>query len=284
MHNVVCIKQVPDSAQIRVHPVTNTIMRQGVPTIVNPYDLFALEAALELRDKIGGEVTVLTMGPIAAEDSLRKALTFGADRAVLLTDRVFAGADTLATTYALATAIRKIGEEYGPPDLIFAGKQTIDGDTAQVGPGIAKRLGVVQLTYVAGITSLDLASRAIEVERRSEGGVQVLRTKLPCLITMLEATNEIRRGSMMDALRAARTDIVKWNAQDAGVADISKCGLKGSPTIVKRVFAPSKRAERAMLVEDTEQPVPALIDAIFKHRPKLETELAALARASDLKP
>lgn len=238
MHNVVCIKQVPDSAQIRVHPVTNTIMRQGVPTIVNPYDLFALEAALELRDKIGGEVTVLTMGPIAAEDSLRKALTFGADRAVLLTDRVFAGADTLATTYALATAIRKIGEEYGPPDLIFAGKQTIDGDTAQVGPGIAKRLGVVQLTYVAAITSLDLASRAIEVERRSEGGVQVLRTKMPCLITMLEATNEIRRGSMMDALRAARTDIVKWNAQDAGVADISKCGLKGSPTIVKRVFAP----------------------------------------------
>ncbi|MGY8663513.1 electron transfer flavoprotein subunit beta/FixA family protein [Bradyrhizobium sp. UFLA05-109] len=284
MHNVVCIKQVPDSAQIRVHPVTNTIMRQGVPTIVNPYDLFALEAALELRDKIGGEVTILTMGPPSAEDSLRKALTFGADRAVLLTDRAFAGADTLATTYALATAIRKIGEEYGPPDLIFAGKQTIDGDTAQVGPGIAKRLGVVQLTYVAEITSLDLAARAIEVQRRSEGGVQVLRTKLPCLITMLEATNEIRRGSMMDALRAARTDIIKWNAQDAGIADISKCGLKGSPTIVKRVFAPLKRAERAMLVEGAEQPVPALIDAIFKHRPKLETELAALARASDLKP
>ncbi|WFU39835.1 electron transfer flavoprotein subunit beta/FixA family protein [Bradyrhizobium sp. CB82] len=283
MHNVVCIKQVPDSAQIRVHPVTNTIMRQGVPTIVNPYDLFAIEAAMELRDKIGGEITVLTMGPPAAEDSLRKALTFGADRAVLLTDRVFAGADTLATTYALAAAIRKIGEEYGPPDLIFAGKQTIDGDTAQVGPGIAKRLGVVQLTYVAEITSLDLAARAIEVERRSEGGVQVLRTKLPCLITMLEATNEIRRGGMKDALRAARTDIVKWNAHDAGIVDTQKCGLKGSPTIVKRVFAPSKRAEKAMLVEGADQPVPALIDAIFKQRPKLEAELAALARASDVR-
>ncbi|KRQ09660.1 electron transfer flavoprotein subunit beta/FixA family protein [Bradyrhizobium sp. DASA03076] len=283
MHNVVCIKQVPDSAQIRVHPVTNTIMRQGVPTIVNPYDLFALEAAMELRDRIGGEITVLTMGPPAAEDSLRKALTFGADRAVLLTDRVFAGADTLATTYALAAAIRKIGEEYGTPDLIFAGKQTIDGDTAQVGPGIAKRLGVVQLTYVAEITSLDLAARAIEVERRSEGGVQVLRTKLPCLITMLEATNEIRRGGMKDALRAARTDIVKWNAQDAGIVDTQKCGLKGSPTIVKRVFAPSKRAEKAMLVEGADQPVPALIDAIFKQRPKLETELTALARTSDVR-
>ena len=178
MHIVVCIKQVPDSAQIRVHPVTNTIMRQGVPTIINPYDLFALEAALELRDKFGGEVTVLTMGPPSAEDSLRKALTFGADRAVLLTDRFFAGADTLATTYALATAIRKIGETYGAPDIIFTGKQTIDGDTAQVGPGIAKRLGLLQLTYVARIGALDLAGthhrgRAALGGRRADPAHQV---------------------------------------------------------------------------------------------------------------
>ncbi|MBO4227639.1 electron transfer flavoprotein subunit beta/FixA family protein [Bradyrhizobium neotropicale] len=278
MHNVVCIKQVPDSAQIRVHPVTNTIMRQGVPTIINPYDLFALEAALELRDKFGGEITVLTMGPPSAEDSLRKALTFGADRAVLLTDRCFAGADTLATSYALATAIRKIGKEYGPPDLIFTGKQTIDGDTAQVGPGLAKRLGVLQLTYVAKIRALDIAARTVEAERRSEGGVQVLRTKLPCLITMLEATNQIRRGAMADALRAARAPIEKWSAQQAGVEDISKCGLKGSPTVVKRVFAPTARAEKAVLVEAAEEPAEALIDAIFKCQPKLETDLAALAR------
>lgn len=142
MHIVVCMKQVPDSAQIRVHPVTNTIMRQGVPTIINPYDLFAIEEALRLRDQFGGEVTVLTMGPPSAEDSLRKTLSFGVDRAVLLTDRFFAGADTLATTYALATALRKIGAEFGPPDIVFTGKQTIDGDTAQVGPGVAKRLGI----------------------------------------------------------------------------------------------------------------------------------------------
>jgi electron transfer flavoprotein beta subunit len=278
MHIVVCIKQVPDSAQIRVHPVTNTIMRQGVPTIINPYDLFALEAALELRDKHGGEITVLTMGPPSAEDSLRKALTYGADRAVLLTDRFFAGADTLATTYALATAIRKIGAEYGPPDIVFAGKQTIDGDTAQVGPGVAKRLGLLQLTYVARISTLDLAARAIEVERRSEGGVQVLHTKLPCLVTMLEATNQIRRGAMEDALRAARAGIVKWSAQDAGVEDISKCGLRGSPTIVKRVFAPSQRTEKAAFVETADQPAEALIEAIFSRQPKLEAELAELAR------
>ncbi|WFU14483.1 electron transfer flavoprotein subunit beta/FixA family protein [Bradyrhizobium sp. CB3481] len=276
MHNVVCIKQVPDSAQIRVHPVTNTIMRQGVPTIINPYDLFALEAALELRDKFGGEITVLTMGPPSAEDSLRKALTFGADRAVLLTDRCFAGADTLATTYTLATAIRKIGKEYGQPDLIFTGKQTIDGDTAQVGPGIAKRLQVLQLTYVAKIRALDLTARTIEAERRSEGGVQVLRTRLPCLITMLEATNQIRRGTMADALRAARALIVKWSAQDVDVEDVSKCGLKGSPTLVKRVFAPPARAEKAVLVDPAEQPAEALIEAMFKHQPRLEADLAAL--------
>jgi electron transfer flavoprotein beta subunit len=278
MHIVVCIKQVPDSAQIRVHPVTNTIMRQGVPTIINPYDLFALEAALELRDKFGGEVTVLTMGPPSAEDSLRKALTFGANRAVLLTDRFFAGADTLATTYALATAIRKIGATFGQPDVVFTGKQTIDGDTAQVGPGIAKRLGLLQLTYVAKIRELDLAGRTIEAERRSEGGVQVLKTRLPCLITMLEATNEIRRGAMVDALRAARAEIVTWSAKDAGVEDISKCGLKGSPTIVKRVFAPPPRAEKATLIDvTTRPPAEALIEEIFKRQPKLEAELVALA-------
>ncbi|AWM04439.1 electron transfer flavoprotein subunit beta/FixA family protein [Bradyrhizobium amphicarpaeae] len=278
MHIVVCIKQVPDSAQIRVHPVTNTIMRQGVPTIINPYDLFALEAALELRDQFGGEVTVLTMGPPSAEDSLRKALTFGADRAVLLTDRFFAGADTLATTYALATAICKISTEFGAADVVFTGKQTIDGDTAQVGPGIAKRLGLSQLTYVAKISALDLTARTIDAERRSEGGVQILRTRLPCLVTMLEATNQIRRGAMADALRAARAPIVKWSAQEAGVEDISKCGLRGSPTIVKRVFAPAARSEKAVMIEAAEQPAEALIDAIFKRQPTLETELATLAR------
>ncbi|MFG1375094.1 electron transfer flavoprotein subunit beta/FixA family protein [Xanthobacter oligotrophicus] len=280
MHIVVCIKQVPDSAQIRVHPVTNTIMRQGVPTIINPYDLFALEEAMRLRDKFGGEVTVLTMGPPSAEDSLRKALTFGADRAVLLTDRFFAGSDTLATSFALATAITKIGETYGVPDLVFTGKQTIDGDTAQVGPGIAKRLGLIQVTYVAKVADFDPAGRTITLERRAEGGTQVLKSKLPCLVAMLEATNEIRRGSMENALRAARADVVKWSAKDAGVQDMSKCGLKGSPTIVKRVFAPSARAEKAKFIEAPEggNLAEALIAEVFARQPNLEADLTALAR------
>ncbi len=279
MHIVVCIKQVPDSAQIRVHPVTNTIMRQGVPTIINPYDLFALEAALRLRDEYGGEVTVLTMGPPMAEDSLRKALTFGADRAVLLTDRFFAGSDTLATSYALSMALKKIDEVFGAADIVFTGKQTIDGDTAQVGPGIAKRNKLLQLTYVSKIANLDLAGGKIRVERRAEGGVQVLETKLPVLITMLEGTNEMRRGSMPDALRAARAEIVTWSAKDAGIEDVMKCGLRGSPTVVKRVFAPAARAEKAKLVEiqpKAADTADALIETIFGGLAGLETELVEL--------
>lgn len=228
MHIVVCIKQVPDSAQIRVHPVTNTIMRQGVPTIINPYDLFALEEAMRWRDRLGGEVTVLTMGPPMAEESLRKALTFGVDRAVLLTDRFFAGSDTLATSYALASALRKIGQEFGEPLMVFTGKQTIDGDTAQVGPGIAKRLRLNQLTYVARIADIDPELGQITVERRAEGGVQVLTTRLPVLITMLEGANEIRRGTLDDAYRAARATIVSWSAatQESKISRNAACGVR----------------------------------------------------------
>ncbi|ASG20322.1 electron transfer flavoprotein subunit beta/FixA family protein [Nitrospirillum viridazoti] len=281
MHIVVCMKQVPDSAQIRVHPVTNTIMRQGVPTIINPYDLFALEEALHLRDRLGGEVTVLTMGPPMAEESLRKALTFGADRAVLLTDRAFAGSDTLATSFALAAALNKIGQEFGEPPIVFTGKQTIDGDTAQVGPGIAKRLGLNQLTYVARIADLDPAAGTITVERRAEGGLQVLQTRLPVLITMLEGVNEIRRGSLDDAYRAARAQVVRWSAADAGITELARCGLKGSPTIVKKVFAPQGRAEKVRQVPTADRSADELavdvIAAIFRTQPPLEDDLLRFA-------
>ncbi|PNG27673.1 electron transfer flavoprotein subunit beta/FixA family protein [Methylocella silvestris] len=280
MHILVCIKQVPDSAQIRINPVTQTIMRQGVPTIINPYDLFSLEEALRLRDQFGGEVTVLTMGPPMASDSLRKALAIGADRAVLLTDRFFAGSDTLATSFALTQAIVKISETFGAPDIVFTGKQTIDGDTAQVGPGIAKRLDLLQLTYVAKIVECDPDKREIIVERRSEGGVHVLKTKLPCLITMLEGSNEVRRGAMKDALRAARAEIVTWSAKDAGIADMTKCGLKGSPTVVKKVFAPPPRSERAFFVPTADvasQEAENLITTLFERQPALEQDLTTTA-------
>ncbi|MFO1273208.1 MAG: electron transfer flavoprotein subunit beta/FixA family protein [Rubrivivax sp.] len=275
MHIVVCIKQVPDSAQIRVHPVTNTIMRQGVPAIVNPYDLFALEEALRLKDKFGGRVTMLCMGPPQAEEALRKCISFGATDAVLVTDRAFAGADTLATSYALAAAIRKIGEEQAV-DLVFTGKQTIDGDTAQVGPGIAKRLGVNLLTYVSRIVEVDLDGRRITVERRAEGGVQVLKTTLPSLVTMLEGTNEMRFASMADMLRAGRCPVPKWNKDQAGIEDVSKIGLKGSPTIVSKVFGPTPRTEKADVQTVADSNVNDvclnLLQKIFTRHPLLEEE------------
>lgn len=274
MHVVVCIKQVPDSAQIRVHPVTNTIMRQGVPTIINPFDLFSLEEALRLKDQFGARITVLTMGPKMADQALRKALTFGADEAILLTDRAFAGSDTLATSLALASAIAKLGETE-PVDLVFCGKQTIDGDTAQVGPGIATRLGLQQLTYVAKIVSIDRDAGEIVVHRRAEGGVQVLKTALPCLITMLEDTNHIRFGSMADAFRAARYDLTEWSAADAGVPDIGQCGLRGSPTVVKKVFAPATRTDKAIPISGAtpEAAADSLIEAVFAAHPALREDL-----------
>lgn len=276
MHIVVCIKQVPDSAQIRVHPVTNTIMRQGVPAIVNPYDLFSLEEALRLKDRFGGKVTMLCMGPPQAEDALRKCISYGADDAVLITDRAFAGADTLATSYALASGIRQIAIEQAV-DIVFTGKQTIDGDTAQVGPGIAKRMGLQLLTYVSRIVDTDLVQRTITVERRSEGGVQVLQTALPCLITMLENTNELRFASLPAMIHAAGFPVRKWNREQAGIEDVEKIGLKGSPTVVSKVFGPTPRSEKAEMLDLESSSLRDvslnLVQKIFTRHPTLETDL-----------
>jgi electron transfer flavoprotein beta subunit len=276
LHIVVCIKQVPDSAQIRVHPVTNTIMRQGVPAIINPYDLYALEEALRIKDKFGGYVTVITMGPPQAENALRKALSFGADDAILVTDRAFAGADTLATSFALASAIRQI-EKSMPVDMVFTGKQTIDGDTAQVGPGVAKRLGLELLTYISSIQSVDAEKREIVVQRRSEGGVQVLKTRLPSLITMLEGSNEMRFATMPNMIRAARTTVKRWDRVAAGIEDVTKIGLKGSPTVVSKVFAPTPKTVKAEMVQtesnDPQDLVGSLLMRMFTKFPHVKEEL-----------
>ena len=277
MHIVVCIKQVPDSTHIRVHPVTNTIMRQGVPAIINPDDLFAIEEALRLKDKHGGRVTVITMGPPQAEPALRKALSFGCDDAVLITDKIFSGADTLATSYVLASAIRMLDQE-NPVNLVFTGKQTIDGDTAQVGPGIAKRMNLELLTYVSRINDFDLAKERIVVERRAEGGVQVLETRLPALITMLEGSNEMRFGTTPNMFRAARATVRHWDRTSAGIEDIKFVGLKGSPTIVSRVFGPTPRAEKAVQIAfDPSNPDAAgaaLLEKILAESPRAAKELA----------
>jgi electron transfer flavoprotein beta subunit len=276
LHIVVCIKQVPDSAQIRVHPVTNTIMRQGVPAIINPYDLFALEEALRIKDRFGAFVTVITMGPPQAENALRKALSFGADDAILVTDRAFAGADTLATSFALASAIKQIEKDM-PVDLVFTGKQTIDGDTAQVGPGVAKRLGLELLTYISSIVSIDPDGREIVVQRRSEGGVQVLKTRLPSLVTMLEGSNEMRFATMPNMIRAARTTVKKWDKDAAGIEDVTRVGLKGSPTVVSKVFAPTPKTVKAEMVQtesnDPQDLAGSLLMRIFTRYPHVKEAL-----------
>jgi electron transfer flavoprotein beta subunit len=270
MHIAVCIKQVPDSAQIRVHPVTNTIMRQGVPTIINPYDLFALEEALRIKDRSGARVTVLSMGPVQAEEALRKCLSFGADEAILVTDKVFSGADTLATSYVLGAALKTLDAQE-TIDLVFTGKQTIDGDTAQVGPGIAVRLGCQLLSYVSRIRELDAGARRIVVERRAEGGVQLLQSALPAVVTMLEGSNEIRFADMPGMFRAARQAVQRWNRDVIGV-DLAKVGLKGSPTVVAQVFGPKPRAVKALRIEG-ETPAAiaaAFVDKLFADHPHLE--------------
>ena len=283
MHIVVCIKQVPDSAQIRVHPVTNTIMRQGVPAIINPYDLFALEEALCLKDKHGGTVTVITMGPPQAEAALRKALSFGADDAILITDRAFAGADTLATSFALASAIRQIQKNM-PVDMVFTGKQTIDGDTAQVGPGVAKRLDMQLLTYVSKIVAVKPEAGEIVVERRAEGGVQLLKTSLPCLVTVLEGNNQMRFASMPNMFRAARHPLKVWNREEAGIKDedVARIGLKGSPTVVSKVFAPTPKSERAEMIAvesgDPKDVAVTVLAKMFTRFPAVEKEVAKRAR------
>lgn len=241
LHIVVCIKQVPDSREIRIDPNTNTLIRQGVPSIVNFYDLHGLEEALRIKDEHGARVTVVTMGPPPAEKSLKECISLGADEAVLVTDRKFAGADTLATSYVLAKTIQKVEEQWGPVDMVFCGKQTLDGDTGQVGPGIACRLDLEQLTYVGKVVSVNPEKRRVTVHRNLEDGVEVVETSLPVLITALKELNTVRRAPLPGMIRAARYKPITWTTADFPDIEISKIGLKGSPTIVAKTWVPEVR-------------------------------------------
>lgn len=254
MHIVVCIKQVPDSREIRIDPKTNTLIRQGVPSIVNFYDKHGLEEALRWKDKLGAEVTVVTMGPPPAEKSLKECISLGADRAVLVTDRGFAGADTLATSYVVALTIAKVAETFGPVDMVFCGKQTLDGDTGQVGPGVACRLDFEQLTYVSKVVDIDPAKRRVRVQRLLEDGVEVVETSMPVLMSCLKELNKVRRASMPGMLRAARYKPVVWTTADFPGIERAKIGLKGSPTIVAKTWVPEvKKVNTQMIAGDTAQ-------------------------------
>ena len=225
MKIVVCLKQVPDTNQVKIDPVTGTLIREGVPSIINPEDKHALEEALRIKDANGAHVTVVTMGPPQAEAALREAMAMGADEAVLVTDRAFAGADTLATSHALAGAIKKL--EY---DLILAGRQAIDGDTAQVGPEIAEHLGLAQVTYVQKV---EVMGDSLKVTKGLEDGYEVLEVKMPCLLTAIKELNEPRYMDARHIFQIFKKEVSVWSADDIAV-DKALLGLKGSPTKVKR--------------------------------------------------
>ena len=293
---VVCIKQVPDTAEVRINPETNTLIRDGVPSIINPYDLNALEAALQIREEAGGTVTVLSMGPPQAEDALRETISMGADEGVLLTDRAFAGSDTWATGYTLAKAINKIGA-----DIIFCGKQAIDGDTAQVGPQIAEKIDITQITYIEELLSLE--GQEICVRRNIGNGFQVVKGQLPVLLTVLDTGNEPRVGvakkmmkhkkdrtpsEIRQQLKTANPHadqneieeltqehinkldgngslIRQWTLEDLD-ADLDWCGLAGSPTKVHRIQSVVLTAQGVKVVEPTDEGISTLIHELIEDK------------------
>jgi electron transfer flavoprotein beta subunit len=251
---VVCIKQVPESTEVRVDPKTNALIREGVKSIVNPVDENAVEAALQLRDAHGGKVTVICMGPPQADEALRHTLAMGADEAILLSDPASRGSDTLATSYALALMVRKIGAV----DLVLCGKQAIDGDTGQVGPGLAERLGIPQVTFAIG---LEVTEGKLRARRVLDDFFEVLEVKMPAVVTVVKQINNPRHPSMKNVLKAKRAEIVKWTLADLE-ADPKQSGFNGSPTQVIKVWPPEKRSGGKRLEGAAEEIVDELAKAI----------------------
>ncbi|MEW8956968.1 electron transfer flavoprotein subunit beta [Clostridium sp.] len=253
MKIVVCIKQVPDTTVVKIDPKTGTLIRDGVPSIINPEDKHALEEALALRDKNGGDVIVITMGPPQAKDALREALSMGADEAILITDRAFAGADTLATSYALAGAIRKL--DY---DIILAGRQAIDGDTAQVGPEIAEHLNIPQVTYVQEVKE---EGDKLLINRALEDGYEIIEVKKPVLLTAIKELNEPRYMNAWDIFSSVNKEIKVWTADDIDV-DKSKLGLPGSPTKVKKSMTKEVKGKGEIINKPADEAVEYLLSKL----------------------
>ncbi len=240
MNIIVCIKQVPETTEVRINPETNTLIREGVKSIINPFDMYAIEEGVQLKERFGGKVTVLTMGPPQAEAVLREAISMGADEGILVCDRAFAGSDTWATSYTLAGAIKKINAF----DLIICGKQASDGDTAQVGPGISTHLNIPQVTYVKKVE--DAKEDVMRLERMLEEGYEVVETPLPALLTVVKEINEPRLPSLRGMMRAKSAKIIIWSQKDLNL-DPQQIGLCGSPTQVVKIFTPPQRQGGQML-------------------------------------
>lgn len=246
MHSVVAIKQVPDTSNVRINPETGTLIREGVPTIINPYDIHAVEMAIRLKEKFGGTVTIISMGPPKAMEALVECIEQGADRAILISDRRFGAADTLATSYVLAHTIEAI-QKTNPVDLLLFGKQAIDGDTGQVGPGVATRLGVPLLSNAVMIESFDPVTRRAVIHRKIEQGIEVVETSLPALLTVEKEIATVKRAPLGNIINAARYKPEMWTADAPVPFDIEQVGIKGSPTIVGKAFTPTPRGAGAIM-------------------------------------
>lgn len=261
MRILVCVKQVPNTAEIKIDPVTNALIREGVPSVVNPFDLYALELALRLREAQGGSVAVLSMGPAHAIEALRDCLAFGADEAYLVSDRKFGGSDTLATSRILADAIAFLQAGQEPFDLILCGKQAIDGDTAQVGPEIAERLGLPQVTNISDVFVED---QRLRTQRETEIGFQILQVDSPCLMTVTKIPYPNRFVQVDRWLTSRKADIPTLTSEQL-MTDPSKVGFHGSPTRVKKTFVPNTKKEGVLIAgesaEESAEKLLSLLDA-----------------------
>lgn len=251
MNILVCVKQVPDTTAVKIDPVTNTLIRDGVPSILNPFDEFALEMALRMKDEAGGTVSVVSMGPPQASAVLRDGLAVGADDAFLISGREFGGSDTLATSYILSCAVRAIEERRGEKfDVIFCGKQAIDGDTGQVGPEMAEHLNYAQITYATELVSC--AGDKVRVRKETADGYDILEAAMPLVVSVTKTPFELRFPTVKKRLAANRTEIPTITPQEMeGRIDLSRAGLNGSPTKVKKSFTPQHNKSCMIVEEDS---------------------------------
>ena len=257
MNIVVCIKQVPGTTEIKIDPKTNTLVREGVKSIVNPFDTYALEEGVRLKERYGGKVTVITMGPPQAEEALRETISLGADEAILLSDRAFAGSDTWATSYVLSKAIARIANY----DIIICGRQTLDGDTGQVGPELSEMLKIPFVSYVSKVE--EIKDKYIRVQRMIEEGHDVIETTLPAVITVVKEINVPRLPSLRGSMKAKTAKIPVWTAADIG-AEPDKAGIPGSPTRVVKIFFPKREQKSEMLQGTLEEQVAKLAERLEK--------------------
>ncbi len=265
LHIVACIKQVPDTKIIKMNPKTNTMDRRTAPAILNPYDAHAVEEAVRLRSRYGGTVSVLTMGPPPAVNAIKKCIEIGADEGYLITDRRFAGADTLATSYALTKALDKISN-IKPVDLVICGKMSIDGDTGQVGPGIARRLDIPPLTSVNKVVEINSEERFVIIHRKLENGYEVVKSTLPCLFSVEKTINDVPYSSFTNMLKAAKYQPHIWSVDDLEDVDIKQLGLKGSPTIVSKVWAPAKPEGGTIIEGDPQEQVGQILSVLLEKK------------------